>query len=215
MTMTAMENKTSSKNNLNESTHPLLDETIEMKSKDNVEQQEISLQNIDGDKSETKVETMVGEAKASLASKCKVLCPTQWAVGLDLSNRDDKHLNQQVDIKFNDVIGEVESNHSVDVVFRLAFILFSNVNIFVYQLVSGVLAIPCAIVWGVLFSLINVSFIWVLTPSIKVFNILLIVIHGLWAGLIRTFLHPIFEAVSLVKGPASNVVNPTPITTVV
>jgi len=206
---TMADKKTPSKTNLNESTLPLLesdtkggdvekDEKIELETK-------VTVEGGDGEGTEEKTEKegkkkKEKKVKAVKESKPRVSPLTQaknFTVGLNVLDRDEKSINQQVNIQFDDVLGETDSNQGFELVWRLTYIIFISVKFWAYRLVATVLALPLAIIWALVFAVLNVLTVWGFTPLLRVFDILLHHVHRVWSGLVHTALDPIFTSIGL------------------
>lgn len=118
-------------------------------------------------------------------------------IGLNVINRDEKDINQAVNIHFDDVLGETDNNQGFEFVWRLTFLIFQTVRIWAYRLLATVIALPLAIVWAVVFAFINVLGVWGFTPLLRVVDVLLFYVHRVWSGLVRTALDPLFTSAGL------------------
>jgi len=195
-----MEGKTSrsgSKTNLNESNLPLLEEkgvAIELKGK--------------GDEATAEAVTTGDQAPKAKKSFKNVVPRIQspgavaanFTVGLNIHDRDEHKINEQVNIIFEDVIAEPDPTQNFEFIWRLSYLFFNGIRFWLYRLVAAVLALPFAILWAVLFAVLNVFVIWVATPSFKVLDIILWHVQKLWTGLIRTLLDPLFVSIGLAFG---------------
>ena len=198
------ESKTGSKGNLNESTLPLLDEGDNAKA---------SAEGKDGIELETKGENVENSAGASDKKKKKekkvkepkekkertspFVAAQNFTVGLNVVDRDDKHINSHVNLAFDDIIAETDASQGFEFIWRLTFLIFTTVRLWLYRLIAGVLALPLALIWAIIFAFINVFVIWFATPAFKVYDVLLFHVHRLYAGLVRTFLDPVFTSFGL------------------
>jgi len=214
MTMTdKKDQKSSSKSNLNESTLPLLEdpenvkdanlekgsgEPIEMETKN--ESGENNATGGDNDGKKKKKEKKVKEPKEKKERITPLACAQNFTVGLNVIDRDDKRINSHVNLNFDDIIGEVDANQGFEFIWRLTFLVFTTTRLWLYRIIAGVLAIPLALIWAVFFAIINISVVWILTPVLRIYDLILHHVHRVWAGLVRTFLDPLFISGGLLLG---------------
>ncbi|RWS22436.1 caveolin-like protein, partial [Leptotrombidium deliense] len=100
-----------------------------------------------------------------------------FTIGLNVLDRDEKRINDHVNLTFEDVIAETDSNQGFEFIWRLTFLLFNFTRFWIYRIVAGLIAIPLAIVWALVFAFVNVSTVWCCTPTFRVYAILLHYIH--------------------------------------
>jgi len=70
-------------------------------------------------------------------------------------------------VDFEDVIAEPVGTYSFDGVWKGSYTTFTVSKYWCYRLLSAVLGIPLAVVWGFLFALISFCHIWAVVPCIK------------------------------------------------
>lgn len=202
MTLTEKkESKTGSKGNLNESTLPLLDEPDSGKSGENKDSIELETKGENADNNTSnkkeKKEKKVKEPKEKKERTSPLVAAQNFTVGLNVVDRDDKRINSHVNLHFDDILAETDTSQGFEFIWRLTFLIFTTVRLWIYRIVSAILALPLALLWAVVFSVINVSVVWILTPFFKVYDVLLFHVHRVYAGLIRTFLDPLFISFGL------------------
>merc|ERR1711981_878161 len=96
-------------------------------------------------------------------------------MGLDLTARDKRGINTEIDLDFDDVLAEPSAAHGFDPIWRLSFVLFSQTKLWIYRILSAIVAIPLTILWAVIFSLLSVLYVWVIRPIIRIVELLLAV----------------------------------------
>jgi len=194
--------KTGSKGNLNESTLPLLEgedkgdvpEKIELETKnDNKDENQSDAK----DKKEKKKKEKKEKVKKESTKRTIDACTQNFTVGLNVLDRDEKHINEHVNILFEDVIGEPDPTHGFEFVWRLTYLLFNATRFWFYRFISAIVAIPLALLWAIIFAFVNLSTIWFFTPSLKVFDIIIHHLFRVWSGLVRCFLDPFFNSGAL------------------
>lgn len=203
-----MDNKTGSKTNLNESHVPLLEEEgktdaskeerIEMESKAEGKDAEKPGDKKDDDKKDKKKKKeKKPKEKKEGPRKTPATCAANLTIGLNVNDRDEKHINDHVNLTFEDVIAETDVNHGFEFVWRLTFLLFNNTRKWVYVLLSAIIGFPAGILWGLVFALFNLLTVWFFTPVFKVFSVVLHIIHMYWNAVVRCFLDPVFASLGL------------------
>merc|ERR1711920_1000145 len=183
------DSKSGSKDNLNESNMPLLEgeekaeetpekEVVEMELEEKEEKKDESTEK---DKKEKKVK----EKKVKVPKVKKEpgpSCIDTLSSGLDLGARDTQGINVEIDLDF-------------DPVWRLSFILFSQTKLWTYRILAAVLAAPLSILWGLLFSLLSVLYVWLLRPVMRIVETLLAIFRRFWVVLLNATLAPVCDAV--------------------
>merc|ERR1712184_215356 len=166
------DSKSGSKDNLNESNMPLLEgeekaeetpekEVVEMELEEKEEKKDESTEK---DKKEKKVK----EKKVKVPKVKKEpgpSCIDTLSSGLDLGARDTQGINVEIDLDFDDVIAEPKAAHGFDPVWRLSFILFS------------------------------VLYVWLLRPVMRIVETVLAIFRRFWVVLLNATLAPLCDAV--------------------
>ncbi|GFW16311.1 caveolin-1 [Trichonephila clavipes] len=115
--------------------------------------------------------------------------------GLNIVDRDDKNVNEHINIAFEDVLAEPDSNHTFVWVWQNSFLLFDVVKFWFYRILSAILFIPFAFLWGLMFATLTCLNVWVVSPLLRTFDVVLHIVHRIWSGIIRTFLDPVFKSI--------------------
>uniref|UniRef100_T1J6V1 Caveolin n=1 Tax=Strigamia maritima TaxID=126957 RepID=T1J6V1_STRMM len=207
-----------SKTNLNESSLPLLDDSELMAEKGDSPKEKIELKeksstsSVDEEKDDSKAETKgkenqdepiteepkEGKQKSKKTHRRSPSCVQTMSIGLNLLDRDEKKVNEQVNIQFDDVIAEPDGSHSFDAIWRVAFVTFSGTKFWLYRLLAAIFALPCAVCWGITFALISFCHIWALSPFFRILDIFFYVIKRIWSGIIQTLCNPVFRSIGMV-----------------
>merc|ERR1712110_133899 len=194
------DSKSGSKDNLNESNMPLLEgeekaeETPEEETpeKEVVEKEEKKDDSTEKDKKEKKVK----EKKVKVPKVKKEpgpSCIDTLSSGLDLGARDTQGINVEIDL--DDVIAEPKAAHGFDPVWRLSFILFSQTKLWTYRILAALLAAPLSILWGLLFSILSVLYVWIIRPVMRIVETVLAIFRRFWVVLLNATLAPLCDAV--------------------
>lgn len=119
-------------------------------------------------------ETSGRPAGAGLHPLCSI---GTFTAGLNLLDRDERSINEHVNVNFEDVLGEPDATQGFEGAYRLSYGLFQFVRFWVYRILMAVVAIPLALVWGVVFALLSVFSVWVLTPTFRVVEVAFYFFH--------------------------------------
>ncbi|KFR11198.1 caveolin-3 [Opisthocomus hoazin] len=131
----------------------------------------------------------------------RIIIKDQHVKEIDLVNRDPKSINEDVvKVDFEDVIAEPVGTYSFDGVWKASYTTFTVSKYWCYRLLSAVLGIPLAVVWGFLFALISFCHIWAVVPCIKSYLIEIQCVSRIYSLCIHTFCDPLFEALSKICG---------------
>jgi len=172
-------------------------EKIELETK-NDNNDEKKDQNESKDKKDKKKKEKKEKVKKEATTKRSLdICAQNFTVGLNVLDRDEKRVNDHINILFEDVIGEPDPTQGFEFVWRLTYLLFNATRFWAYRIIAAVIAIPLALIWALIFAFINLSTVWLLTPALKIFDIFLHYIHRIWSGIIRTILDPFFSSGAL------------------
>merc|ERR1712141_980480 len=193
------DSKSGSKDNLNESNMPLLEgeekageetpekEVVEMELEEKEEKKDESTEKKEKKEKKVKVPKVKKEPGPS--------CIDTLSSGLDLGTRDSQGINVEIDLDFDDVIAEPKAAHGFDPVWRLSFILFSQTKLWTYRVLAALLAAPLSILWGLLFSLLSVLYVWLIRPVMRIVETVLAIFRRFWVVLLNATLAPVCDAV--------------------
>lgn len=135
----------------------------------------------------------------------------QFTVGINLLDRDERTINEHVNVNFEDIIGEPDAAQGFDGAYRLSFGVFQFIRFWVYRILMTILSVPFALFWALTFAFLSLVSVWVLTPAFRVLDIVFYFVHRIWNALVRTFLDPVFSSISLVRSQSKPLnVTPTP-----
>merc|ERR1712203_1274823 len=197
------DSKSGSKDNLNESNMPLLESEEKAEETPEKEVVEMELEEKEEKKDEV-TEKDKKEEKKKKEKKVKVpkvkkepgpSCIDTLSSGLDLGVRDSQGINVEIDLDFGDVIAEPKAAHGFDPIWRLSFILFSQTKLWTYRVFAALLAAPLSILWGLLFSLLSVLYVWIIRPVMRIVETLLAIFRRFWVVLLNATLAPVCDAV--------------------
>jgi len=132
--------------------------------------------------------------KESTTKRSFDICAQNFTVGLNVLDRDEKHINDFVNISFEHLIGEPDPTHGFEFVWRLVYLLFNATRFWFYRIIAAIIAIPLALLWALVFAFLNVTTVWFITPFLRLFDVFLFFANRLWSGLIRCVLDPFFHS---------------------
>jgi len=119
----------------------------------------------------------------------------QLSYGVNLVQRDDHGLQTGIDLGYEDIYGEPDSVHSINTIWRTNSAVFQSVRSFFYKLFSFIIAIPLAIVFGVLFALVSALSVFVFVPAGVLLSIPVGWVFKVWSYAVRAVFVPVFQAV--------------------
>merc|ERR1712115_741829 len=193
------DSKSGSKDNLNESNMPLLESEEKAEETPEKEVVEMELEEKEEKKDEVTEKDKKEEEKKVKVPKVKKepgpSCIDTLSSGLDLGARDSQGINVEIDLDFDDVIAEPKAAHGFDPIWRLSFILFSQTKLWTYRILAALLAAPLSILWGLLFSLLSVFYVWIIRPVMRIVETLLAIFRRFWVVLLNATLAPVCDAV--------------------
>merc|ERR1712080_382558 len=178
------DSKSGSKDNLNESNMPLLEGEEKAEETPEKEVVEMELEEKEEKKDESTEKKEPGPS-----------CIDTLSSGLDLGARDSQGINVEIDLDFDDVIAEPKAAHGFDPIWRLSFILFSQTKLWTYRVLAAILAAPLSILWGLLFSILSVLYVWIIRPVMRIVETLLAIFRRFWVVLLNATIAPLCDAV--------------------
>ncbi|NWS71341.1 CAV2 protein, partial [Crotophaga sulcirostris] len=108
--------------------------------------------------------------------------------------RDPRGMNAHLQLGFEDVIAEPELTHSFDRVWVCSHALFELSKYLLYKLLTLVLAVPLALVAGVLFAALSCLHIWIVVPFVKTCLMVLPSVQTIWKSMTDVFVAPFFQS---------------------
>ncbi|KAJ4938500.1 hypothetical protein JOQ06_003116 [Pogonophryne albipinna] len=114
---------------------------------------------------------------------------------IDLVNRDPKRINDDVvKVDFEDIIAEPPGTYSFDGVWKASFTTFTVTKYWVYRLLTALVGIPLALIWGIFFAILSFLHIWAVVPCVKSYLIEIHCVSRVYSICVHTFCDPLFEA---------------------
>uniref|UniRef100_A0A8P4KNH3 Caveolin-1 n=1 Tax=Dicentrarchus labrax TaxID=13489 RepID=A0A8P4KNH3_DICLA len=114
---------------------------------------------------------------------------------IDLVNRDPKRINDDVvKVDFEDVIAEPAGTYSFDGVWKASFTTFTVTKYWCYRLLTALVGIPLALIWGIFFAILSFIHIWAVVPCVKSYLIEIHCVSRVYSICVHTFCDPLFEA---------------------
>ncbi|XP_038637281.1 caveolin-2-like [Scyliorhinus canicula] len=97
-------------------------------------------------------------------------------------------------VPFEDVIAEPADTQSLDSIWICSYVSFECIKLVLYKVLTLVLAIPLAFVFGILFAIITYIHIWFLMPIVKTFMIMQPTFSIIWKTLMDAFISPLYQS---------------------
>ncbi|XP_060078224.1 caveolin-1-like [Ylistrum balloti] len=116
---------------------------------------------------------------------------------LDMENRDPNSLNDNVQVSFEDVLGEPVGINSIDCVWKNSYWCFNCGKNCCYKFMTCLCGICIALYWGCEFAIIAFDQIWCITPSLRVFSIYCGCAQKFFGTVVNCFLAPVCETFGL------------------
>lgn len=102
-----------------------------------------------------------------------------------------------VQVAFEDVLGEPESIHSLDCVWKFSYMCFNFWKRFCYILMTTCCGICIAAEWGCEFGYIAFVHVWLVTPLFKIMEINCGCLQKIYGVCIRCCFEPLCESFSI------------------
>ncbi|XP_051931476.1 caveolin-2 [Hippocampus zosterae] len=111
-----------------------------------------------------------------------------------LDVRDPRGMNDCLKVTFEDVIAEPVSVRSGDRVWIWSHALFEVCRIWVYRIITVLLAIPMSVLSGILFAVLSCIHIWMISPCIKCILIGTRWLQNLWGVVLDVIARPLLTS---------------------
>ncbi|XP_003973412.2 caveolin-2 [Takifugu rubripes] len=110
--------------------------------------------------------------------------------------RDPRGINDCLKVTFEDVIAEPVSVRSGDRVWIWSHALFEVSRVWIYRIITAVLAIPLSVASGILFAILSCFHIWMVGPCVQAIVISTSWLQRTWSVLLDLIVRPLFLSVS-------------------
>ncbi|XP_076013118.1 caveolin-2 [Genypterus blacodes] len=107
-----------------------------------------------------------------------------------LNCRDPRNINECLKVSFEDVIAEPVSVRSGDRVWIWSNALFEVSKVWIYRIVTVLLAVPVSVISGLLFAILSCFHIWMIRPCIEYLLIGTCWLQTLWSVLLDVIVRP-------------------------
>ncbi|XP_071350891.1 caveolin-2 [Trachinotus anak] len=104
--------------------------------------------------------------------------------------RDPRGINDCLKVTFEDVIAEPVSVRSGDRVWIWSNALFEVSRVWIYRIVTVLLAIPMSVISGLLFAILSCFHIWMVSPCIKCILMGMHWLQSLWSIVLSVIVRP-------------------------
>ncbi|TWW75946.1 Caveolin-1 [Takifugu flavidus] len=116
------------------------------------------------------------------------------------SSADTTQVAQTCHVDFEDVIAEPAGTYSFDGVWKASFTTFTVTKYWCYRLLTALVGIPLALIWGIFFAILSFIHIWAVVPCVKSYLIEIHCISRVYSICVHTFCDPLFEAMGKCLG---------------
>ncbi|XP_026774814.2 caveolin-2-like [Pangasianodon hypophthalmus] len=120
-----------------------------------------------------------------------------------IKDRDPKGMNDFLKVAFEDVIAEPASVHSFDKVWLWSNALFEVSRLCLYRFISLLLAVPVALLAGLLFSILTFLHIWFIVPTMQLLLMNMHWVKVVWASVLDLTISPFFFSLGRCCGSIS------------
>ncbi|XP_074490468.1 caveolin-2-like [Sebastes fasciatus] len=112
-----------------------------------------------------------------------------------IQDRDPKGINKSLKVTFEDVIAEPPSVRSFDKVWLWSHALFEVSRLWIYRLISLLLAVPVSLAAGILFALLSCLHIWLIMPCVQLLLINMNWVQTVWGSMLNILISPLFTSI--------------------
>ncbi|XP_032370354.1 caveolin-2 [Etheostoma spectabile] len=118
----------------------------------------------------------------------------QCEIRLLIDDRDPKRVNKSLKVTFEDVIAEPPSVRSFDKVWLWSHALFEVSRLWIYRLISLLLAVPVSLAAGILFAVLSCLHIWLIMPCVQLLLINMHWVQTVWGSILNILISPFFTS---------------------
>ncbi|XP_072238125.1 caveolin-2 [Leuresthes tenuis] len=111
-----------------------------------------------------------------------------------INARDPRGINDCLKVTFEDVIAEPVSVRSGDRVWIWSNALFEVSRVWIYRVVTVLLALPMSVLSGFIFAILSCFHIWMIRPCLQCVLIGTRWLWGLWNIVLGIFVDPFFRS---------------------
>ncbi|XP_029288303.1 caveolin-2-like [Cottoperca gobio] len=112
-----------------------------------------------------------------------------------IEDRDPKGVNTILKVTFEDVIAEPPSVRSFDKVWFWSHALFEVSRLWIYRLISLLLAVPVSLAAGILFAVLSCLHIWLIMPCVQLLLINMHWVQTVWGSILSILISPFFTSI--------------------
>ncbi|XP_075893394.1 caveolin-2 [Nelusetta ayraudi] len=107
-----------------------------------------------------------------------------------INARDPRGVNDCLQVSFEDVIAEPVSVRSGDRVWIWSHALFEVCRVWIYRIVTALLAVPLSVLSGLLFAILSCFHIWMVGPCAQCLLIGMRWLQSLWSIVLDVIVRP-------------------------
>lgn len=129
------------------------------------------------------------------------LSEEQHCPGVDCKDRDPNHINDHVKVRFSDVFAEPDEEvYSFERIWVLNYKIFTATKLWCYRILSLILALPCAVCWGLNFACLAFCNIWCCMPCLRCYEVDMTCFRRSWEILLGSYVAPCCDVFSRCLG---------------
>jgi len=121
-------------------------------------------------------------------------------IGLNMLDRDEKGIHDDVKLQFEQIFAEPDGYHSVDCLWRAVFVIFTMCRKICYMLLTFIFGIPIALFWGLMVAVLMFCQAWCCMPAGQAAGIICSWPAKVWNWLIRNLMDPCFRSCGMCFG---------------
>jgi hypothetical protein len=121
-------------------------------------------------------------------------------IGLNLLDRDEKGIHDDVKLQFEHIFAEPDGYHSFECLWRAVFVVFTMCRKICYMILTCVFGIPIALFWGLMVAVLMFLQGWCCMPGGRAAGIICSWPAKIWAWLVRSLMDPMFRSCGLCFG---------------
>uniref|UniRef100_A0A7E4W1Z5 Caveolin n=1 Tax=Panagrellus redivivus TaxID=6233 RepID=A0A7E4W1Z5_PANRE len=114
--------------------------------------------------------------------------------GFDTLHRDEKNLQTAIDLGFSDIFGEPDAVRSFNGVWKSSNTLYNFVRNVVYKVLSLIIALPFAILYGIAMGVLSAAGVFIVVPIATLLTIPIGWLFKAWQFTIGNVFDPIFKS---------------------
>ncbi|XP_078144656.1 caveolin-2 [Centroberyx gerrardi] len=109
---------------------------------------------------------------------------------------DPYGINQHLKVEVSDVLAEPATPRSIDRVWLYSVVGFEAARVWTYRCLSLLLAVPFALLSGILLAVLACLHVWCVIPCVQLSNTFLPCLRSLWMCVVNAFIAPLCSSLA-------------------